>query len=69
MSTKTELKISGMTCPNCAMILEGIEDKLCGVISAEASYRKAQLVVEYDPSQLTEDAIKQEIKRLGYDTK
>ncbi|MGB4595366.1 MAG: heavy-metal-associated domain-containing protein [Anaerolineaceae bacterium] len=67
MSTKKVLKISGMTCPNCAMILESVEDDLKGVIRAEASYRKAQLIVEYDSSLLSEETIKQEIKRLGYE--
>lgn len=67
MSTKIVLKIAGMECPNCAMILESIEDNLRGVIRAEASYRKAQLTIEYDPSQVTEEAIKQEVKRLGYE--
>lgn len=67
MSTKLVLKITGMECPNCAMILESIEDNLRGVIKAEASYRKAQLTVEYDPSQLTEETIKQEVKRMGYE--
>lgn len=67
MSTKLVLKITGMECPNCAMILESIEDNLRGVIKAEASYRKAQLIVEYDPSQLTEETIKQEVKRMGYE--
>ena len=67
MSNKLVLKISGMECPNCAMILESIEDILRGVVKAEASYRKAQLIVEYDESQLTEEKIKQEVKRLGYE--
>lgn len=67
MSTKLVLKITGMECPNCAMILESIEDNLRGVIKAEASYRKEQLIVEYDPSQLTEETIKQEVKRMGYE--
>ena len=67
MSTKIVLKITGMECPNCAMILESIEDNLRGVIRVEASYRKAQLTVEYDPTQLTEETIKQAVKRLGYE--
>ncbi|MBA3074741.1 MAG: hypothetical protein FP831_14150 [Anaerolineae bacterium] len=67
MTERITLKINGMECPNCAMILEGIEDKLKGVKSAEASYRKAQLVVEYDEFLLTEDQIKAEVKRMGYE--
>jgi len=56
-----------MECPNCAMTLEGIEDKLAGVLFAEASYRKEQLVVEYDESILNLEQIKTAIKRLGYE--
>ena len=48
MSTRIILKITGMECPNCAMILEQMEDKLPGVLRAEASYHKAQLTVDYD---------------------
>ncbi len=66
MTKRITLKINGMECPNCAMILEGIEDKLKGVKYAEASYRKTQLIVEYDESQLTDDQIKAEVKRMGY---
>lgn len=67
MTKRITLKIIGMECPNCAMILEGIEDKLKGVKSAEASYRKTQLIVEYEESLLTEDQIKAEVKRMGYE--
>lgn len=66
MTKRITLKIDGMECPNCAMILEAIEDKLKGVKFAEGSYRKTQLIVEYDESLLTEDQIKDEVKRMGY---
>jgi copper chaperone CopZ len=64
---KILLSIGGMECPNCSMILERIEDKLQGVISAEANYHKAQMVVEYNENILTEDQIKEEVKKLGYE--
>ncbi|PKN98459.1 MAG: copper resistance protein CopZ [Chloroflexi bacterium HGW-Chloroflexi-4] len=67
MIKQITLKINGMECPNCAMILEGIEDKLKGVKSAEASYRKTQLIVEYEESLLSKDQIKAEVKRMGYE--
>jgi copper chaperone CopZ len=67
MSTKIVYKIIGMECPNCAMTLESIEDKLKGVIAAQASYHKSQLIVEFDETQLNEENIKREVKRLGYD--
>ncbi len=67
MSEKITLKIQGMECPNCAMILEGIEEKLTGVLFAEASYRKEVLVVEYEESILNLEQIKAAVKRLGYE--
>ena len=67
MATKVTLKIAGMECPNCSLNLERIEDKLKGVVFAEASYRKQQMVVEYDDAVLTLDQIKAEVKRLGYE--
>ena len=67
MAKRIKLSISGMECPNCSMILERIEDKLAGVIMAEASYRKAEMVVEYNEAQLTEEQIKAEVKRMGYE--
>ncbi len=66
MTKKITLQITGMECPNCAMILESIEDRLSGVKTAEASYRKAQLIVEYDETRLTEEAIRQAVEQLGY---
>ena len=67
MAKKVTLKITGMECPNCSLNLERIEDKLKGVVFAEASYRKEQMVVEYDDTVLTLEQIKAEVKRLGYE--
>ena len=67
MAKKVTLKITGMECPNCSMNLERIEDKLKGVVFAEANYRKEQMVVEYDDAVLTLEQIKAEVKRLGYE--
>jgi len=67
MTRKVTLKIKGMECPNCSMNLERIEDKLKGVLFAEASYRKEQMVLEYDESLVDMDQIRAEIIRLGYE--
>ncbi len=67
MTKKVTLKIKGMECPNCAMILERIEDKMPGVELAEASYRKEQLVVAFDEGKVTLGQIEEEVKRLGYE--
>jgi copper chaperone CopZ len=59
-------QVAGMTCPNCAMLLEGMEDELPGIHRVIASYRKGIVEVEYDPEQVTEAHILQAISRLGY---
>lgn len=66
MAKKVTLKIQGMECPNCSLTLEQIEDRLDGVLFAEASYRKEQLVVEFDETVVSLDRIKAEVIRLGY---
>lgn len=67
MTRKVTLKIKGMECPNCSMNLERIEDKLKGVLFAEVSYRKEQMVLEYDETIVDMDLIRAEISRLGYE--
>lgn len=67
MTKRITMKIQGMECPNCAMILERIEDKLHGVLMAEASYHKATMTVEYNEAQVTEAQIQAEVKRMGYE--
>lgn len=55
-----------MHCSNCAMLLEGIEDKLPGIKSISASYHKGNLMVEFDPARVNEKQILAEVERLGY---
>lgn len=67
MAKKITLKINDMECPNCAMLLERIEDTLDGVLLAEASYHKAQMVVEYDEKTISEADIQAAIQKMGYE--
>lgn len=66
MTKRITVIIQDMECPNCAMRLESIEDKLEGVLLAEASYQKGHMVVEFDEKQINEAQIQAEIQRLGY---
>lgn len=63
-----KMNVIGMECPNCAMILEQIEDKLTGVLRVEASYRKAEMEVQYDDNVVNLDQIRSEVHQLGYQT-
>lgn len=66
MKKQIKMTIEDMQCPNCAMILESIEDRLAGVLLAEASYRNSQLVVTYDDQRVSAEGIAAEVRRLGY---
>jgi copper chaperone CopZ len=59
-------KILDMHCTNCAMRLESLEDELPGVRRVEASYRKGEMLVEYDENLLNTEEIIAAVHKLGY---
>jgi copper ion binding protein len=63
---KQNFTVSDMHCSNCVMRIESLEDNLPGVRSVSASYKKAQVVVEFDENQLSAETIVQAIRKLGY---
>jgi len=63
---KKTFKIPDMSCSNCAMKLESLEDTLDGVKEINASYHKLQMTIEYDESRLTDDQIIAAVKKKGY---
>ena len=63
---KKTFKIPDMTCTNCAMKLESLEDTLDGIKEINASYHKLQMTVEYDESMLTDEQIIAAVKKKGY---
>ena len=63
---KKTFKVPDMTCTNCAMKLESLEDILDGVKAINASYHKLQMTIEYDESKLTDEQIIAAVKKKGY---
>jgi len=63
---KKTFKIPDMTCTNCVMKLESLEDTLVGVKEINASYHKLQMTIEYDESKLTDEQIITAVKKKGY---
>jgi copper chaperone CopZ len=63
---KKTYTITNMECPNCAMILESIEDDLPGILRVDASYHKGQLTVEFDERLVSEAQILAEVAGKGY---
>ena len=58
--------VSYMSCTNCVMKLESLEDTLDGVREINASYHKLQMIVEYDETKLTDQQIIAAMKKKGY---
>ena len=63
---KKTFNVSDMTCSNCAMKLESLEDTLEGVKEINSSYHKLEMVIEYDESKLTDEQIVAAVKKKGY---
>jgi copper chaperone CopZ len=63
---KKVFSITDMHCSNCAMRIESLEDELEGVRSISVSYRKGQMVVEYDETRLGDEAVIAAVKKQGY---
>jgi Cu+-exporting ATPase len=59
-------RIRGMTCPNCAMNIERLEDDLPGIRTLTASYLKGSMEVEFDEGRISEAEIVVAVARLGY---
>jgi copper chaperone CopZ len=60
------LHVPDMHCSACVLRLEGIEDELAGVKRVTASYRKQQMEVEYDETQVTVEQIIAAVQKHGY---
>jgi copper chaperone CopZ len=63
---KKTFKVPDMSCTNCAMTLESLEDTLDGVKEINASYHHLEMVIVYDETKLTDDQIIAAVKKKGY---
>ena len=63
---KKTFKVLDMSCTNCAMKLESLEDTLDGVKEINASYHKLEMVIIYDETKLSDDQIIAAVKKKGY---
>jgi Cu+-exporting ATPase len=62
---RLELPIEGMTCASCASRIERKLNKLDGV-TASVNYATEKAAVEYDPAQVTPDALIDAVEQVGY---
>ena len=58
--------VKGFSCFTCAMGLQVLLQKQHGVLGAKACYPEATVVIDFDPSLVTEDALKKFIADAGF---
>lgn len=59
-------QIDGMHCTSCSLNIDGALEDSKGVKSASTSYAKSQAKIEYNPKEISEDALKKVIENEGY---
>lgn len=64
---KVTLQVSGMSCGHCVNAIEGSVGKMSGVQSVNVSLANGTVEVEFEPSVVTLEAIKEEIDDQGYE--
>jgi len=63
---QTTLKVPRIHCDGCVFTVTTAVKGLPGVKSVEASEVTKEVRVEFDPAQVTEQRIRQELKQVGY---
>jgi copper chaperone CopZ len=66
IAMKKVFRVPDMSCPNCAMHLEGLEDEIAGVRSVSASYKKLSMEVEFDEQKVSVEQIIKAANQIGY---
>jgi copper chaperone CopZ len=59
-------QIKGFSCITCAVGLETMLREQQGILRAEASYPKANVLVEFDPTVVTDKSLQQYIEEMGF---
>ena len=64
---KTKLNVKGMHCKSCEMLISEGVSEVKGVKSVKADHKKGFAEVDYDDKVSKLDAIKEAIKKEGYE--
>lgn len=63
---KIKLDIKGMHCSSCAMNIDFDLEDLEGIKSSKTNYAKQFTEVEFDENKLTDNEIRKQIEKTGY---
>lgn len=66
---RRQLKVDGMHCASCAMLIDEELEEIPGVSRASTSWPRQKLDVEYDESRVDDARIVATIAELGYDAR
>jgi Cu+-exporting ATPase len=66
-ATKQQLKITGMHCVSCSLLIDAELEDMPGVHAAATNFARATTEVSFDQHQTTLADIKKTIQALGYD--
>lgn len=66
MTKKDIYLVEGMTCSGCERTVSKVVGNIEGVSLSKADLSSSTVIVEYDPSKVTIDKIKEAVNRVGY---
>lgn len=64
--TTVRMSVSGMTCGNCARMVEGKLASSPGVAKAEVDLAAGAATVEFDPARVSSEELAAAVEKLGY---
>ncbi len=64
---KITLKLTGMHCTSCSLLIDTVLEELPGVQYSKTSYADQKVEVEFDPEKVNTQQMIQVIKTEGYD--
>lgn len=59
-------RVQGFTCVTCAVGLETMLRREKGIARAEASYPEAAVLIEFDPTMVTDNLLRKYIAEMGF---
>jgi copper chaperone len=65
---ETVLDVMGMTCPSCTRHVNAALAELDGVSKVEVRLREGKVLVQYDPTTVSVDALIEALREAGYDS-
>mgnify|MGYP005849887265 CR=1 FL=1 len=60
------IKVKGMHCPSCEMLIKDVIEEQDGVEKAELSREKGMVMISFDEKKVNENQLKSIIKNEGY---